>query len=35
MNKIHGGGGVATFQISGGNVSSNTFAMGLKIKQQH
>ena len=35
MNKIHCGGGIATFQITGGDVFSNTFAVGLKIKQQH
>ena len=35
MNEIHGSSCIAAFQISDGDMSSNTFAVCLKIKQQH
>jgi len=34
-DKIHGSGSITTFQISGSDMPSNTFAVSLKIKQQH
>lgn len=35
MDKIYGGSGIATFQISRSGMFSNAFAVSLKIKQQY
>ena len=35
MDKIYGGSGIATFQISGGDMLPDALAVGLKIKQKN
>ena len=35
MNKIYGGNGIATFQISRSDMFSDAFAVSLKIKERH